>query len=121
MAIYSFYKHHEHLRVAKEKALNSDKQHKPKSEISSINAEASFTINFLQTIPVVDPFKDSLKENNIIGDSGNNSEFGFGISQRDSLTNNYGNKDRRDSLRSQNDFSSMRPSIYPNNQLSQER
>jgi hypothetical protein len=46
--------------------------------------DVGFSINFLQTIPVLDGFKDSLKENNSIADSGNASEFGFGISQRDS-------------------------------------
>ena len=66
------------------------------------------------------------RESTGVGDSGNMSEFGFGVSQRDSLrennslTNNnaIANRERRDSGRSQNDFSSIRPSVYPTTHVS---
>ena len=79
-----------------------------------------FSINFLQTIPVLEGFREG-RDSTGVGDSGNISEFGFGVSQRDSLRENNSltnnnvvtNRERRDSLRSQNDFSSIRPSVYP--------
>jgi hypothetical protein len=82
-----------------------------------------FSINFLQTIPVLEGFREG-RESTGVGESGNMSEFGFGVSQRDSLrennslTNAVANRERRDSGRSQNDFSSIRPSVYPTTHVS---
>lgn len=81
MALYNFYKYQEYIRNAKEKTLARNQRRT--SQVSNNQNDLNFNISFLNTIPVVDPFRDSL--NNNITDSINNPDFGFGVSQRDSI------------------------------------